>query len=72
MGALDWWMVPEVIRRVPFPRRGEWFRALVLASQGKNIFACTHQGVRNTVIAMGDNEGEGFRGGTSGIPERRG
>ncbi|WP_306116555.1 metallophosphoesterase [Roseovarius sp. MMSF_3305] len=50
----------------------EWFKAQVLANQDKNIFVCTHQGVRNTVIATGDNEGEGFHGGTSGIPEGRG
>ncbi len=49
----------------------EWVQSVILANRDKNIFVCSHQGVRNTLIATGDNEG-GVYHGKSGLPEGRG
>ena len=45
----------------------DWFKDFVPKNTDKTIFVCSHQGVRNTVIATGDNEGDIFHG-ESGIP----
>lgn len=46
----------------------EWFQAYVLANKDRNIFVCSHQGVRNTVMATVDGDGKLFHGKT-GFPD---